>query len=76
MFKRVMSKLATAGTVAIVGYEVGKTQHSEINNQGKGIETSAQSEHTDVIIFGIVVIIMLLVAIAIRVLVLKKRPIL
>lgn len=72
MFQKIMGKLANAGTVALIGYEIGShTDHEQANNHQ--IQNS-ESHGNDIIIGGIVILIILMIAIGMKLL-LKKREI-
>lgn len=69
MYKKILEKVASAGTVALLGYEIGSH-----NVDGEKVENVSHDNHsTNIIIFGIISFIFILMAIIAR-LVWKKRP--
>lgn len=78
MFKKIIQTLANTGTVALLGYEIGAKQSDEHNTEVKVITEAPKviiesGNHSETIIFGIVIIIIVLVAIFVYLL-RKKRP--
>lgn len=82
MFKKLMNNLANAGTLAFMGYEIG----SQVNSPNKedSIERSSivetvklntnEENHSEIIIIvGIIIMILILAAIASKILCAKNR---
>lgn len=71
--QKIMEKLASAGTIALLGYEVGS--HINENDENNSIKNSANTENHDttVVIFGIIILVIILLAILAKLFV--KRPI-
>lgn len=68
MYKKILEKVASVGTVALLGYEIGS--HTV---EGEKAEKVNHEDHsTNIIIFGIIVFIIMLMAIIAR-LALKRR---
>lgn len=70
MYKKILEKVASAGTLAVLGYEIG----SHVNDDGQVGKVTHENHSTNVIIFGVICFIFILIAIIAR-LVWKKRPI-
>lgn len=74
MYKKVLSKVASAGTLALIGYEVGSQDNRKVEVQTPRAEVPVSAMvngHEDVIIFALAVIIMIVIAIAARIFVKK-----
>lgn len=67
MYKKVLEKIASAGTVALLGYEIGS--HTVDSDTEK---VNTDNHTTYIIIFGFIVIMLILMAIIAK-LILKKR---
>lgn len=76
MYKKVLEKLAAAGTVALVGYEVGTNINREAPNNDNHADNkeSINGKSSDIVIYGIVLLIILVAAIVAKLFV-KKRQI-
>lgn len=68
MYKKVLEKLANAGTVALVGYEIGANiNESNDNKNSVTQEKSYENNHSEVVIFGIIILIILAIAIVAKI---------
>lgn len=73
MFNKLAEKLVSAGTIAMLGYEIGS--HVDQTHENTPIQaTTIESHHSEVIVIsGIVIIIGILAAIAAKILMAKLR---
>lgn len=71
MYKKIIEKLANVGTVALVGYEIG----ANVNNEQEHKDNTVREEkNSDVIIYGMIILLILVIAIVAKIYI-KKRPI-
>lgn len=71
MYKKVLEKLANAGTLAILGYEIGT--HSTGEEQHKIEKQVESSNHNiEIILLCLIIVFIILIAIMMKV-ILKKR---
>lgn len=68
LYKKVIGKLANAGTVALLGYEAGT------HFGGEKEEHTPENNSDIIIIVGIILLIGILGAISARLLYMKRRP--
>lgn len=54
MYKQIMEKVATAGTVALLGYEIGANTHESEKNTNNTVH---EEKHSEVIVIGVIVLI-------------------
>lgn len=78
MFKKIVQTIANAGTVALLGYEIGSGISKEEKREEQTIKElpkiiTESHNHSEIIIFGIVLIIIAFIIILIRAF-WKKRP--
>lgn len=74
MYKKLLGKVANAGTVALIGYEFGVHNKDE-EHEHKSVESvEKESDHTEIILLCLIVLIVILVAILVKLLY-KKRAI-
>lgn len=79
MFKKILQSIANAGTVALVGYEIGMQRSTdekrEIKNTSETpkIIIESNSNHGELIIFGVIVVIIVLIAVLVHILRKKNR---
>lgn len=71
MYNKILGKLANAGTVAMLGYEIGS--HVE-QNQEEHVPTTTKSDNSDIMILVIVFLLLIIAALVIKMLI-KKRAI-
>lgn len=68
MYKKILEKVASAGTVALLGYEIGT--HTV---DGDATKVNTSDHNTNIVIFGVVAFAIILMVIVAK-LILKKRP--
>lgn len=72
MFKKIIEKVANAGTVALLGYEIGT--HVDHETENKQVEIENHESHSEIIvIIGIIIIIAILASIATKILFKNRR---
>lgn len=77
MYKKILEKVAAAGTVALLGYEVGSNINHDDQQSNHQLEHKTVNENnksSEIVLCGIVIIIILIVAIMVK-LFMKKRQI-
>lgn len=76
MYKKVIEKIAAAGTVALLGYEVGSNMKHEQSNENHQTETKEVivNNNSEIVTYGIVILLVLILIIAAK-LFMKKRQI-
>lgn len=74
MYKQVLTKVATAGTLTLLGYEIGSKSDKVEVQKPKIEEPMKANSHDDVIIFTLGVLLVLVIAIAAKIF-LKRRSI-
>lgn len=77
MYKKILEKVAAAGTVALLGYEVGSNVNHNDQHNSHQFENKAVIENnksSEIVLYGIVISIILIVALMVK-LFLKKRQI-
>lgn len=67
MYKKILEKLANAGTVALVGYEIGANINNNENKHVESNEVAKENTHSEVVIFGIIILIILAIAIVAKI---------
>lgn len=68
MFRQIMTKAANAGTIALLGYEVGS--HVEQNGQEK---SPSDNKHSEIVIGAIILLVIMVVAILTKYLTKKRQ---
>lgn len=58
MYKKILEKLANAGTVALIGYEIGSNVH---DSEEKKENITQEKNHSEVIIIGLIILIILII---------------
>lgn len=73
IYKKVASKLANAGAVALVGYELGTVMHENNKDDDKKVQSNTTSDHTEVIVLLIILLIAIIVALILKIVLAKKN---
>lgn len=68
MYKKNLEKVASAGTVALLGYEIGTHTENE-----EPTEKVTDNHNTNIIIFASIVLICILLAIIVKILLRKQQ---
>lgn len=71
--KKILSKIASAGTIALLGYEVGNNVHESHSHELK--ENISLHENHDMLIIIILIIVCIIMIVFARIMIKKRRVI-